>query len=781
MARIPLLRWLILLLVYGCNQTLPLPDLKWDENPQILSRTQPVSATGINSPLLLSEYLMRPQALDSITTDGPFTLQRIKDTLQINGHFERPLHALHFWSSGVAETLLLKEKEEIPITFSFEGQAKLVQVRGEFNAWNPSNAPMAIDASGAWSVTLAIAPGNYEYLLVVDGEEIPDPSNPKTVSNGMGGTNSVLDIPVTPQDQLPRLQTEEVKANEFVFTSTLPTDKLYVFWNNYLLPDPYIKRSGNTYTACIPEAAGGLQRSAMRVYAVNDKGVSNELLIPLQEGKVIQSADLLNRHDYEAMVMYFLMVDRFANGDTNNDATLNIPEVHPKADDFGGDLLGVTEQLESGYFDELGVNTIWLSPITRNPKGAFGKYPKPETAFSSYHGYWPISNVKVDLRFGGEEALEKLIQQAHARGYNVLLDYVANHVHENHPIYRQHPDWATNLYLPDGSLNTEKWDEHRLTTWFDTFLPTLDLGRPEVAEPMADSALFWLRNYGIDGFRHDATKHIDKRFWRILTRKIKEEFISHGRPIFQIGETYGSPPLIKSYINPGMLDAQFDFNMYDQAVLAFGHPQADFEGLKTALRKSLSYYGDHHLMGHITGNQDRARFISLADGSLKFDEDHKYAGWNRKITTGDPLGYRKLTALTAYMMAIPGIPCMYYGDEYGSPGGNDPDNRRQMIFDGLDTYQTWTRQRTKDLIHLRRNNLALIFGDTRLLPVKDPEVLALSRNYFSQAVVAVFNGSDQPKEVVIPKGGKAHFDGTIIAPGIVALPAHGYDLITYEK
>jgi len=109
---------------------------------------------------------------------------------------------------------------------------------------------------------------------------------------------------------------------------------------------------------------------------------------------------------------------------------------------------------------------------------------------------------------------------------NIIVDYVANHVHENHPVYQQHKDWATPLYLPDGRMNTELWDEERLTTWFDTFLPTLDLENPVVAEAMTDSALFWLHNYDIDGFRHDATKHIPESFWRMLTLKAKNRILN---------------------------------------------------------------------------------------------------------------------------------------------------------------------------------------------------------------------------------------------------------------
>ena len=160
-----------------------------------------------------------------------------------------------------------------------------------------------------------------------------------------------------------------------------------------------------------------------------------------------------------------------------------------------------------------------------------------------------------------------MITTAHENNKNVLLDYVANHVHLEHPVYQQHPEWATDLYLPDSTLNTEKWDEYRLTTWFDTHLPTLDLENPLVYEAMSDSALYWFENFEIDGFRHDATKHIPEVFWRTLTRKLKQRvMIPENRSIYQIGETYGNAELIGSYVNSGQMDAQFDFNFFDKAI-----------------------------------------------------------------------------------------------------------------------------------------------------------------------------------------------------------------------
>ena len=110
----------------------------------------------------------------------------------------------------------------------------------------------------------------------------------------------------------------------------------------------------------------------------------------------------------------------------------------------------------------------------------YGYNALADTKFAGYHGYWPISSSQVDCRFGSNDELKELVADAHDHQINILLDYVANHVHQDHPLYKRHPEYATPLYLPDGRMNTELWDEHRLTTWFDVFMPTLDMGNPVV-------------------------------------------------------------------------------------------------------------------------------------------------------------------------------------------------------------------------------------------------------------------------------------------------------------
>jgi len=769
----------LLLFISGCEKS-ETQKLQQHGEALIVNKATPILLNkGITS-VVVSDYVLDQSRIDSMTNTGGLE-QKVRDgELLLKGNLEQPLAVLSFWSQGIAESVLLKQSNKTTYSFSYNEKADEVKIKGEFNAWNPNNTVLEKDGE-VYKTEVSLNPGQYQYLFVVDGKEIRDPNNPDSVDNGMGGWNSVIKIKRPNRNKLPLITTTSHEAEQINLTSTNEPSHVIAFLDNYLLPQSALSITGNDIKLTIPEVSKKQKRSHIRLWAYNDEGVSNDVLIPLEKGSVLSDANQVTRADKEAMVMYFLMVDRFNNGNTDNDKPLNVPEVHPKADYYGGDLAGVQQKIEDGYFKSLGINTIWLSPITQNPEGAFGKYPTPETAFSAYHGYWPVRSKVVDYRFGSEQEMHDLVDGAHDNNMNVLLDYVANHVHEQHPVYQANKEWATDLYLPDGSLNTERWDEHRLTTWFDTFLPTLDLSRMETIDPMTDSALFWLKEYKIDGFRHDATKHIPLIFWRVLTEKVKKQVVKpEDQMVFQIGETYGSRELINSYINTGMLDGQFDFNLYDDAVAAFARDKVSFERLTNSLKESLAYYGDHNLMGYITGNQDRARFISYADGSVKFDEDAKLAGWTRKIEVQDTTAYHKLSSLTAFMMTIPGIPTIYYGDEIGSPGGNDPDNRRMMRFDNLSTHEAATRERAKKIINLRNSNLALIYGDLEVVKSND-NVLIIKRKYFDNEVYTVFNKSNETKTIELPikEGGTTHFYGNL-KNNKLSLPAYSFEFITFK-
>ncbi|MCB0737338.1 MAG: alpha-amylase, partial [Bacteroidetes bacterium] len=365
------------------------------------------------------------------------------------------------------------------------------------------------------------------------------------------------------------------------------------------------------------------------------------------------------------------------------------------------------------------------------------------TEFSAYHGYWPISFTHVDERFGSPLELYKMVTTAHEQNYNVLIDFVANHVHEEHPYFKQYPGRVTPKYLPNGELNTEKWDERRLTTWFDEFMPSLDLLNPEVTNMLADSIIYWQKTFGVDGFRHDATKHIPHQFWRTLLHKMKEQGLFNENAPYQIGETYGSRDLVGSYVNTGELNGQFDFNLYDDVVAVFAAGE-NIERLNYGLQKSLFAFGHHHLMGNISGNQDKARFISYADGAVRFDEDAKAAGWMRTITRKDSTAYQKMALLFAFNFTVPGVPVIYYGDEIGMPGGNDPDNRRMMKFKNLSKNEQQLKQTVSDFAKQRANSMSLLFGETNSY-VNDNGLLIIERSYFGEKTTLVINNSSQNK------------------------------------
>jgi cyclomaltodextrinase len=284
---------------------------------------------------------------------------------------------------------------------------------------------------------------------------------------------------------------------------------------------------------------------------------------------------------------------------------------------------------------------------------------------------------------------------------------------------------------------------------------------------MTDSAMFWLKEFKLDGFRHDATKHITEQFWRELTLKIKKA--NQGKSLYQIGETYGSPELISSYLTTGMLDGQFDFNVYDVANTTFaGVGGSNLQQVQTILNSSLYTYGNHNLMGNISGNHDKPRFMALASGDLKFGEDSKAAGWQRNIGISDSTAYDKLFLMHTFNMTIPGIPVIFYSDEIGLTGANDPDCRRMMKFEGLNNREKNLLKNVSVLAHLRAENSVLIYGDfINLKTTKNSWVYA--RKYFDKEAIVFINNSGKPVsfEVEIPEilkadGLKSTFNHTFV-------------------
>ena len=584
------------------------------------------------------------------------------------------------------------------------------------------------------------------------------------------------------------MSSTKVKGGVITVVASKPVVEAVAMWQNEVIGD--VKVDGNTIEVAIPSVAKKHQRSQVRIFASSESGRFNDVLLPLEWGKVVVDAEDITRQDFQSQILYSLMIDRFNNGTTENDWKINSPEVLDKVDYQGGDIVGITQKIEDGFFTDLGITTIWISPITQNPYDAWGQNRNPDTKFSGYHGYWPIFSTVIDKRFGTEEELHTMLAEAHKGEMNVILDYVANHLHIDSPVLKEHPDWTTDLLLPDGRKNIGLWDgETRLTTWFDEHIPTLDTRRNEVCEPMTDSALYWVRKFEFDGFRHDACKHIPLNYWRMLTHKMKSSMPE--RKLWQIGETYGDIELIGSYVKSGMIDAQFDFNLYHTSRDVIVDESRSMRDIAKVIEESEAAYGSHHTMGNITGNHDKPRFLSLAGGDMSlWCPDDKAEGWHRKVGVGDNVkGYARLSLLKALISTVPGVPCVYQGDEYGIPGANDPDNRYMMEFDGYNEFQQRELAATKAMFKYRRGSMPLMYGDYRTLHIDD-DVLVFLRHYMGEWAVVALNVRPEARsvEVALPdfvkvesanvalatEGGEA-----VLTDGNIGLtiPAYGYVIV----
>lgn len=720
----------ILLLFTGCNEDFKTEPSQIQLNRNIFSTVQLYSNT-LNK-INLKDYFIDVNFIDSV--------KFLDKNLSIDSNAMVKLDSisecnfisyLEIFKNDQVFHIPVKSPRDQLLQISFKSNSKNVFIKGEFTNW--LNECMNFK-DGEYIYEKYVNPSVYQFCFVVDGVECLS-DNYQKVPNGIGGQNCQIEISSN-RVRNPNISFYSNKEKNTVFTSDIKDASFVMFYNNQLVE--FFDTTEYGIIPIIPSNYHADNVTFLRAWAYTDYGCSKEILIPYKGGYPIMQAIELPKNDFHRQIIYNVFIDRFFDGNSFNNPT-PLDSVLPPAQYLGGDLNGVLSKLKIGYFDSLGVNTLWLSPIVEQDKNAWGFWKNPTTKFSSYHGYWPISFTNLNPAFGSKEDFKLLIKQAHDKKIRVLLDVIANHIHKNHPLYAKHPEYFTSLYLPDGTLNTEKWDEFRLTTWFDVFMPSFDHEILQVRELLSDSLLSLINDYDLDGFRHDATKHVPSSFWKLLTYKIKKTLKNKpGKTFYQIGETYGSHKLVGSYVNSGQLDAQFDFNVYD-AIMKVLCDDASFKILVDVINKSLSTYGDHHLMGNITGNQDKGRSISYLGNALSRNEDAKTAGWTRNIEIGDEdVAFRKMKIMHLINATIPGIPVLYYGDEIGMPGGNDPDSRRMMQFQDLNKNQQQLLKEVSKFLKLRNNSMALIYGTLEWVKVQD-DVLIYKRIYGENEVKIYIN------------------------------------------
>lgn len=539
--------------------------------------------------------------------------------------------------------------------------------------------------------------------------------------------------------------------------------------------------------------------------------------------------DQVRARPAEDEIIYFVMPDRFENGDPRNDTggfpggrlSHGFDPTH-KGFFHGGDLRGLINRLD--YIQGLGVTAIWFTPIFKNKpvQGGAGE----ESA--GYHGYWVTDFTTLDPHFGTEAEFREFVDAAHARGMKVYMDIIANHTADvisytegadrNFP-YRSIADYPDQAYTPvvpaaerdvkrPAWLNDPQYYHNRGNTTFfgeDSVmgdfvgLDDLATGDQRVIDGMIDIYGSWIDRFGIDGFRIDTARHVNPEFWQQFNPAMLERARARGIPNFTIfGEVAIEDPDPGSIARftrvdryPAVLD--FAFQATVRATVAGSESPALFDRLYAG---DALYEGGEAMartLPTFTGNHDMGRFATFVRQA------------NPQADDAEMLARIKLS--NAMMFALRGVPTVYYGDEQGFVGdGNDQAAREDMFPSRVASYNdndlvgtdATTAQSNFDTAHPLYRQIAELARIRSATPAlrrgrqvtrhygREAGLVAFSRfdPDTGREVVAVFNTSATPVSgnVIIDRASSRFTaltgpcPATHRAPGslAVALPAFGY-------
>ena len=625
------------------------------------------------------------------------------------------------------------------------GSEKHVHVAGSFNQWNPTSNPLQKTSDNLWELSLPLIPGSYPYKFIIDGKWSPDLANPERIQDEGGNQNSVLKTAPLPPSSF--FYADRRIHDSLIFSVAPVGAKIQNTSAVVEMPDgtskeiptePLPDNCWSVSTKDLPSLAW------VRLTGLETNGMP---ALPARARAGADPAFGADRHDH---IMYMAFIDRMVDGDPSNNPKAD-PKVDPPAQYYGGDLIGLRQLIEEGYFEKLGVNTLWLTPVNQNPLLPYQEFKEPRRWYTGYHGYWPTSSTEVDTRLGGEKALADLALAAKKKGLHLLLDLVLAHVHEEHPAYRQHPDWFGSLTLPDGTKNLRRWDnETQFTTWFEPFLPRFNYDNRAVCDYLIQNASGWVRRFDLDGFRLDAVKHIPPKFWTSFRHGLRSQLPQASSDSFYlVGETFMDRKGINSFIGPNRLDGQFEFPLYDSILATLGMGTEDFSALEASAMASDRVFGPETTMSPLLGNHDKSRFLAYADGDLPDlkEPDEFVVGWTKPPKVDHSSSYAKLRLAFTFILTCPGVPMIYYGDEVGMTGAQDPDNRRMFPDQKkLTSEAKKVHQHVSKLNAIRGAHPAIRYGSRRCL-LAGKETYAVARAYLTDRVLVVYNRSDRPREL----------------------------------
>jgi len=404
--------------------------------------------------------------------------------------------------------------------------------------------------------------------------------------------------------------------------------------------------------------------------------------------------------DWADEVLYFVLVDRFADGDRGNDA--GVQRANPGGW-HGGDLAGLSAHLDE--LQDLGVTAIWVNPLQlQQPRGvpaqASGVAPFIHEGF---HGYWIADFEKLDPHFGSEGDLKQFVEQAHRRGMRVLLDVVYNHTgYTSTYAARRTADGQGWIRVGEGNCEVDP------VTCAVGGLPDLRTELPEVRDYLLAADIGLAKRSGVDGFRLDTYKHVGSDFWAEHRRRTRAEL---GAGFFLLAEYWGgTAQSLDPFFARDEIDAGIDFSFSGSCEAWVGGRGRSVA--YAAYLRSRHATRPGHLLAHYLSSHDEPMALGVLEGDRE-----------------------RFRVCAALQMTSVGIPIIYYGEEVARGGRDWPLNRNDMPWGERDILpgkgiarDEAMRAFYKQIVRIRREHPALPRGDFQMLTQGPDTVLAFARS-----------------------------------------------------
>ena len=601
-----------------------------------------------------------------------------------------------------------------------------------------------------------VSTGDYHYYYVVNGKEELDAFNDVTAKDSNGkecsvchykkanvsvetslsqyamdyNDNNVLSVKLTAKDG-EGLETSEIAA--------ITADLSELGLNREFAIDPTLMEGT---ISCLNTVAAG-----EKTISVTVKDIYGNVYTTATNVTVTERKKSAGDFDWDEAVIYFAVTDRFFDGDASNNDAYGVGDYNTGkkggSSYHGGDFAGLNQKLD--YLKDLGVNTIWITPIVENIKE--DQHDKEtDTATYGYHGYWASDFTKLNGHLGTEEQFEALLEAAHSKDMKIMVDVVLNHAG-----YGTEDHFNDILMDADGKKISMIRDDSNTISGDDKYdalsgLPDFVTENKAVTDQLVAWQTGWMSKYSIDYYRVDTVKHVETTTWAAFKNSLTKV-----NPDFKmIGEYSGAGYANNAgELGTGTMDALLDFDFND---FAQNFVTGNISSVENSLQKRNSAINNTATMGSFLSSHDEDTLQYKLVSESKISEEE---------------AYNLMKVAATLQITAKGQPVLYYGEEIGQGGANNwplQTNRRDFDWTELekqkaDSNSIYNHYKTMLAI---RNAYTDVFarGNRSTVAASDAEGYeVISRSYGTDTLYVGMNVKETAKEVVIPVIAKA---GTIL-------------------